>query len=46
VGPEPETLAAEGSETFTVNPGAEIEITVELRPMVREGTGTLNYYFT
>jgi predicted outer membrane repeat protein len=36
-------LAATGSETFSITPKKEIAVTVKLRPVAGEGTGTLNY---
>jgi hypothetical protein len=38
-----ETLAAEGSETFTVTPGKETSVLVRVYPVVGEGAGVLNY---
>jgi hypothetical protein len=43
IGSEPETLAAEGSETFSIQAGTETRITIKLNPVVGEGTGSLNY---
>jgi predicted outer membrane repeat protein len=45
-GSDPETLAAEGSEDFTINPGAEATVTVKLSPALGEETGTLSYALT
>ena len=36
-----ETLAATGSEPFTVAPGTETDVMVSLSPLANEGTGTL-----
>jgi hypothetical protein len=41
-----ETLAAQGTETFTIDPGEETSVTVKLSPVASEGTGTLNYTLT
>jgi hypothetical protein len=43
VGAADNTLAAEGIEAFTVDPGEETEVTVRLSPVIGEGTGTLHY---
>jgi hypothetical protein len=39
----PDTLAAQGSETFAIAGGEETQVTVTLHPAVSEGKGTLNY---
>jgi predicted outer membrane repeat protein len=38
-----DTLAAQGSGSFSVNLGVQTEVTVKLSPVVSGGTGTLNY---
>jgi hypothetical protein len=38
-----ESLAATGSENFTVSPGEETEVVVKLRPVLSAGVGTLSY---
>jgi predicted outer membrane repeat protein len=43
VGAADATLAAQGSENFTVKPDRETQVTVRLSPVIGEGTGTLNY---
>jgi hypothetical protein len=41
-----DTLAAQGTGTFAIDPGEETSVTVKLSPAASEGTGTLNYTLT
>jgi predicted outer membrane repeat protein len=45
-GPGNDTLAASGTESFTIILGEETGVTVKLSPVVSEGTGNLSYALT